>query len=191
MADKKLIYVENNVYANQTTGEVIKGTLKKVVKIPQEPNYVKLYLDAILYISDIPEGITGVMLEILKRMPFADKKQKIALTKSIKEDIAEALNVSESYVRKSISQLTKGKLLLHTGSARSCCYIINPHIFGRGEWKDIEELQLHVIFNAKGKSFWTEVQKSKKNIIDSMNEEMTKQKLAELEKGESLTTVLP
>lgn len=176
MADRKLIYVENNVLAESLTGEVIKGSSKKVVKIPQEVDYVKLYLDTIMYISDMPEGITGILLEILRRMPFADKKQKVALTKSIKEDIAESLNVSESYVRKAISQLAKGKILLHTGSERSSCYIINPHIFGRGEWKDIEELKLHITFNAKGKTFWGEVKKSKN---DETVTEMMERKAAE------------
>lgn len=54
MADRKLIYVENNVLAESLTGEVIRGSSKKVVKIPQEVDYVKLYLDTIMYISDMP-----------------------------------------------------------------------------------------------------------------------------------------
>ena len=164
--EQKIIYVENSLMADSQTGEVISAKSKKVVKIPQEPDYVKLYLNAVMYISDMPEGISSVMSSILKRMPFADKKQKVVLTKSIKQDIAEELNVSESYVRKSIALLTKGNMILHTGSVRSCCYIINPHIFGRGEWKDIEELQLHIKFNHKGKSFWTEIKKSEQSTSD-------------------------
>lgn len=148
---------------NETTGEVISSRETHTLKIPGEPNFVKLYIDAVMYISDIPTGVSKIMLCILKRLPYADsKEQGIQINKYVRTRIAEELGVTEEYVKKSIMALVKGHLLIHDDTTkRSCNYKVNPYVFGKGEWKDIEELRLNVKFNAEGKTFWGEVQKSK------------------------------
>lgn len=156
---KKIIHSTKETLKIGATGETLEKVKKSVYKIPQEPSYVKLYLGAIPYLCDLQERHSAVLMAILRRMPFADSpNQHISLSKLIKHEIAQEIGKSDSYVAHAISDLAKGRVLIHNdGSPRSTCYRVNPHIIARGEWKDIEELRLHVSFNAEGKTFWSEV----------------------------------
>lgn len=160
---RKIIESVEESLTNNITEEVFAKTKKVVYRVAQEPAYVKLYLNTIMYICDLQERHASVLMAILRRMPFADNIcQQISLSKGIKQDIAKEIGKTESYVSHAISDLSKGKILIHNDSSkRSTCYQVNPHIFARGDWKDIEELKLHITFNAKGKTFCGEVQKSK------------------------------
>lgn len=143
-------------------GEILKK--QEAIKYDNEPDYIKVYLDAIMFLSEMPQGISDVMKCILKRVPWANANdQRIVLTKPIKESIAADIGKSEKYVSDSISTLTKGKLLFRVGSVRSACYLVNPHIFGRGSWEDVKKAQLQINFDFEKceKTFWAEVQKSK------------------------------
>lgn len=159
---RKITSLTETRIVNETTGEVISARETNVIHIPGEPNFIKLYLDAVMYISDIPTGVSKVMFCVLKRLPYADSnEQGIQINKYVRTKIADELGVSEEYIKKSIIALVKGQLLIHDNTTkRSCNYKVNPYVFGKGECKDIEELRLNVNFNAKGKTFWGEVKKS-------------------------------
>ena len=130
----------------------------------QEPPYVKLYLDAVLYLSDMPKGHSPIMLSIIKRIPWANQEQGIAINSSVKRLIAKELNCSVTKIDHAITDFVKGELLIREDIG---LYRINPYIFGRGEWKDIAELRLHVTFNVQGKTIMGEViRKSHKPTID-------------------------
>lgn len=160
---RKILNQTSSTIINEQTGEIISSKETSTIKISIEPSFVKLYLDAVMYIADVPTSIANVVCCILKRLPYADSKSnEIVLNKCVRQKIAEEIGYSEAYVKKSIINLVKGKLLIHDDSTkRSCNYQVNPYIFGKGEWKDIEELRLHIKFNSEGKTFWGEVQKAK------------------------------
>lgn len=166
---RKIIRKESETFSDSTTGKTFAKYEKSLVSIPQEPAYVKLYLDAVLYLSDVPEGITAVLYAILPYVPYADNPNQIfSLPKPIKKQIADRIGRSERYVKDAIISLVKGRVLIHDDSSpRSTCYSMNPYIFARGNWKDIEELRLHVNFNAHGKTFWTEVKNADGSISSS------------------------
>lgn len=156
---RKVVESVEESLTNNISGEILAKTKKIVYRVAQEPAYVKLYFNTIMYICDLQERHTSVLMAILKRMPFADNVcQQISLTKGIKQDIANEIGKTESYVSHAISDLSKGKILIHNDSSkRSTCYQVNPHIFARGDWKDIEELQLKINFNAQGTTFMSQV----------------------------------
>lgn len=156
---RKIIESVEESLTNNITEEVFAKTKKVVYRVAQEPAYVKLYLNTIMYICDLQERHASVLMAILRRMPFADNIcQQISLSKGIKQDIAKEIGKTESYVSHAISDLSKGKILIHNDSSkRSTCYQINPHIFARGDWKDIEELQLKINFTAQGTTFMSQV----------------------------------
>ena len=159
---RKVTSKTSSTIISEETGELISSQETVTMKIPTEPNFIKLYLDAVMYISYVPTSVSKVMMCILKRLPYADsKEQGVIINKYVRLKIANEIGCSEDYVKKSIIALVKGKLLIHDNSSkRSCNYIVNPYVFGKGEWKDIEELRLSVKFNSEGKTFWGEVKKS-------------------------------
>lgn len=113
----------------------------------KEPNYIKLYLDNILYLKDLPSGLNTILLAFLKRMSY---ENQIVLNAGIKRMIAKETGVSMSSINNAITKFTKGDILkrIETG-----VYQVNPHLFGKGEWSDIAKIRLEVIFEPNGKSF--------------------------------------
>lgn len=147
----------------------------------KEPPYIKFYLDTVMYLSDLQTRHANVLMAILKFAPFADfERQYIIINRRIKMQIAEAIGASESFVNHALADLAKGRILIHDDSSpRSSSYQINPHIIARGDWKDIEKLRLNIDFDARGKTFWSEIQIQKKLAEDKKYGERQAEELAE------------
>ena len=154
---------------NQKTVETVvteNGELKHhqenyLIQYESEPNYVKLYLDTVLYLSDLPKGYNGILLGILKYMTYSNPTnvhggQVIYFNSEMKRNIAEELSVSVQRVNQAISDFTKGKILERVGTGT---YRVNPYLFGKGDWQDIAEIRMKVTFNAEGKTVMSEIEK--------------------------------
>lgn len=55
-------------------GELVSKRANKTLSWGAEPSYIKLYLQDILYLSDIPNKHTQVLYELLKRSTYAGDK---------------------------------------------------------------------------------------------------------------------
>lgn len=155
----KTAQIETINFIDYKTGELKESTEAVSINYGSEPDFIKLYLNTIMYLEDMPQGISNVLMCILKRIPYMDEEdQSVYLPSEVKKRIAKKIGKSEQYVSDSITALIKGKILFRVGSKHSTCYQVNPHIFGRGHWKDIKKLQLHINFESTGTTFWTEVQ---------------------------------
>lgn len=151
-----------NQYVEKTIVDENGNTLKKesntVYSVPTEPPYVKMYLDTILYLKDLPKGHNPILMSILKRLPWANQEQDIALNAGIKRKIAKEVGCSVSKVNNAITDLVKGEVLFRTDVG---VYQVNPHLFGRGEWNDIAKLRLEVTFDKNGKTILGEIERFK------------------------------
>jgi len=132
-----------------------------LIQYDTEPNYVKLYLDTVLYLSDLPKGYSGILFAFLKYMTYSNASslhggQVIYFNSAMKKAIASDLNISISRINHAISDFTKGKLLerIDVGT-----YRVNPYLFGKGDWQDISEIRMKVTFNAEGKTVMSEIEK--------------------------------
>lgn len=104
----------------------------------REPNYIKLYLDTVLYLKDLPKGLNTILYALLKRMSYGNQ---LVLNAALKRQIAKEIELSVSSINNAITKFVKGELLerIDTG-----LYRVNPHIFGKGEWKDIAKIRMEV-----------------------------------------------
>ncbi|NLM05289.1 MAG: hypothetical protein GX214_09745 [Clostridiales bacterium] len=134
--------------------------------VDAEPPYVKMYLDTILYLKDLPRTHNPILHCILMRIPWANQNQDIAINAHIKRQIAKEVNCSESKVNNAISDLVKGEVIYRVGVGT---YQVNPHFFGRGQWTDIEELRLNITFNGKGKTIMGEIERKSKKKSENEN----------------------
>ena len=149
-------YVEK-IMVNEN-GNTIKKELNTVYSVPAEPPFVKMYLDTILYLKDLPKGHNPILMSILKRLPWANQEQDIALNAGIKRKIAKEVGCSVSKVNNAITDLVKGEVLFRIDVG---VYQVNPHLFGRGEWNDIAKLRLEVTFDKNGKTILGEIERYK------------------------------
>lgn len=142
-------------------GNIVSLEQYKTFSFKSEPNFIKIYLDNILYLTDMPNNLSSLMFELLKVLTYADRGHRIILNATIKKEIASRLKISEQSLRNQIHTLKKGKILYQNPSEIGV-YYVNPYLFGKGDWEDISkirEIKIEVAYSMEGKSFTTVVSK--------------------------------
>lgn len=137
---KKITYQRDLV--DIETGE--KTTVDQVVRIPTEPNYVKVYIDGVLHYADCPAWQSKILHALLRRIDWGNE---IAIPSGRKKEIAKDLGIEVGTLDNAISKFVKNNILRKKSTG---IFIANPHYFGRGEWKDILKLRLTVDFSSEG-----------------------------------------
>lgn len=127
----------------------------------KEPPYVKMYLDTILYLKDLPKGYNAILLSFLKHMSYADSSdpQVIYINQAMKKKIAKDLGVSLSRINNAITDLVKGEVFERIDIG---AYRVNANLFGKGEWQDIARLRLNITFDSNGKTIMGTIEKKNK-----------------------------
>jgi len=141
-------------------GELLAYDTNTTYSVGNEPPYVKMYLDTILYLKDLPKGYNPILLSILKRLPWANQEQGIAINASVKRMMAKEIGCSVTRIDHALTDFVKGELLYRIDKG---LYNVNPMLFGRGEWADIAKLRLEITFDGKGKTIMGEIERKKQN----------------------------
>lgn len=136
-------------------GEILNSEITSV-QFEQEPEYVKLYVKDVVKYNDLPGGMYKVLLILLRNMSYGNV---IPAYMPVKKMIAEEVGVGVSYVNKCINEFYVKGLLIR--KARGL-YIADPELFGKGKWRDIQELKLVIEYYKNG----TKTIKSNINKID-------------------------
>ena len=150
--------VETSIIDNKT-GELISKRANKTLSWGTEPSYIKLYLQDILYLSDMPTKHSAILYELLKRSAYAGEKDgmQVIINASLKRRIKNALNLKNvGSISNAITDFVKGKILYRVDVGM---YNFNPWLFGKGDWQDIARLRLEINYEEiKGKTFKTNVE---------------------------------
>ena len=137
-------------------GEIVSKRANQTLSWGAEPSYIKLYLQDILYLSDMPKHHEKILFELLKRATYAGEKDgmQIALNASVKKRIATELGIQNiRSINNALSDLVKGKVLYRVDTG---LYNLNPYLFGKGDWQDISRLRLEINYDEiKGRTFKT------------------------------------
>lgn len=145
----QIVYSETNRIVNHETGEVTQTVDNKVVRLNQEPDFIKVYLQDINKIFELSKGCTPALYEILKKMNY---EGHITLNKYIKEICAKNAGMTLNSFNNCITDLTKKDILKRLAQG---VYIANPNIFGKGSWTEISkqrEFYLTIKYTKEGKS---------------------------------------
>jgi len=149
MAMKQNIYQETTIHRDLNTGEVATVEHTNVVKLPTEPAYVKLYLDDIQKLYDLPNNT--ILYELLRRMNFDGE---VVLNSSEKKKIAAKLDIKVQTIDNYLFKLKAADVFtsIETGT-----YLPNPSLFGRGDWlkildrrKKYESIKMNVTYGEDG-----------------------------------------
>lgn len=147
--------VETSVF-DEKTGEIVSKRANKTLSWGAEPSYIKLYLQDVLYLSDMPVKHSAILYELLKRASYAGSEEgmQVIINASLKRRIQESLGMkSVGSISNAITDLVKGKILYRVDTGM---YNFNPYLFGKGDWQDVSRLRLEVNYDdIKGKTFKT------------------------------------
>lgn len=129
------------------TGAVVSERTYQQFSAETEPDFIKLYLNDIVLLNNLPKASSGILYQILSGMNY---ENIIVLNKFIRERIANKLNLKLNTVDHAIVNFIEQGLITKIGAGT---YFANPKLFARGKWKDIKQLRLSITYNADGRSF--------------------------------------
>jgi hypothetical protein len=132
------------IITNIQTGEIL--TQKSYTKsiIEREPDFVKVYLKDIVRLKDLPKNSENVLNLLLKSMSY---KNIIPAYAPIKRMICSELDMKMDTLNRAIDNLYKAGVLIRVERG---IYMADPNLFGKGEWKDINNLRLIIQYNKDG-----------------------------------------
>lgn len=139
-------------------GEIISKRANRVLSWGDEPAYIKLYLQDVMYLSDMPKQYASVTMALLKRVSYAGDKDGmcVVFAPRIKKSICDELGWKRtSSLDNALHKLVKGKILEHIDRS---IYRFNPYLFGKGDWQDISRLRMEVNYSEiQGRTFMTNI----------------------------------
>ena len=130
---KKAIEVTTKI--DYTTGEVKETSSVRRYR-GDEPNYIKLYLADISYMHGLPTTTSDVLNELLQYVTYGT--QEIMLNSTAKKRIAEVAGMSSRTLDNRLQELAKSGIIHRVATGT---YILNPYLFGKGDWKTISSLR--------------------------------------------------
>lgn len=142
---KNAVSVETETTIDTQTGELIQQTETVLTKVyDQEPDYVKLYTADIGKLLELPGCCPEVLSCIASHMAYGNI---IVLYGPIKEIMMAELNMNRNTFNKAIDELYKAGILIRHSRA---CYVVDPELFGKGQWKDVKKLRLSIEYLPNG-----------------------------------------
>lgn len=154
-AMSNVIYQNIERFIDNRSGEITESRKCEVVRHPAEPPYIKLYIDELCALIEVPSSHKRLLLLLLRKL---DYDGYITLSTRYRRQICDILGVKDQTFRNRLRELVKYQLLLHEGLNE---YQANPFYFARGEWKKIVEqrqaFQMKIVYTPQGKSVTTEV----------------------------------
>lgn len=173
---------EQELVVDSETGKV-KSEIKRHtqrVRYSKEPNYVKLYLDHLSRFKGLQLSLNPILAEFLKHTSYAEPMDEnggmvLFLNKPLKEIIAKRCEVSLSRVDHAVTEFVKKGYMRRLDLGM---YQFNPFFFGKGEWKDIENIRATFDYGT-GEAI-AEIVKTEEQAMNIATEEIarnTKEKL--------------
>ena len=118
----KIVQLEQKTEVDYETGQVTKQTNSKVINLPQEPPYVKMYIDDVGKLLDVPPGPRMVLYQLVRKL---DYEGFISLTPAARERIAKACDISVRTMSNYLTMLSASGILRHAGRGE---YEMNPNL---------------------------------------------------------------
>lgn len=145
---KDVLYRVEKQIVDNTSGEVQEETTVRRIRVQREPEFVKMYLNDLMYISNMPikggttAGRLAVLFELVKLMKYGTNQ--VAVSTGERRKIAAALELHDLTVQRYISDFQKAKIMIKEDVG---LYTMNPHFFAKGEWKEIGQMKMNIKFD--------------------------------------------
>lgn len=178
------VKMSEEIVERDKDGKIVNHRINKTISWGSEPSFIKLYLQDLLYLSDVPSGLERILYALLKRMSYAgdENGMEIIVNASLKRRICEELGIKNiGSVSNAITNLVKGEILIRKDVG---IYQFNPYLFGRGDWQDICRLRVEIDYSAisgKNKDDTPRTFKTVCEYKDAESKKTEKQKFEDVE----------
>lgn len=138
------------------TGQILHKTENKTLTYEDEPAYIKLYLQDILYLNDMPKQYAGLTSALLRRISYASDNYGMCVTlvPLVKKAICEEMGWKKvQTLDNALKKLVAGKILYRIDRG---IYKFNPFLYGKGDWQTISRMRLEINYDEiRGRTFQT------------------------------------
>lgn len=142
---KKVVYEESTVYIDNSTGEVSDVRQKRITRQESEDNFVKLYVKDMSMLYGLTRTEMCVLYELLRK---TDYENIVSLNSYMRSKIAEVLNIKVNTITNALKGLCNSSLIKKIALNT---YLVNPTIFARGNWSNVQELRVEFSYNENGR----------------------------------------
>ena len=120
---------------DNNTGELLsdKTNIIDIARMPDEPAYVKFYIEDLSFLNRLTAGETRILLYV---SACANYKGEVMMPLGIKKRIATSADLSVQAVSNAITKFCSKSILKRLDVG---LYELNPDYFARGKWREIRE----------------------------------------------------
>lgn len=147
----KITY-RNTHTERDANGKETKTSEDKGYRYDSEPPHIKIYLQDVLYLADMPGRYNSLLRALFCRLGWDNR---IVLNAALKRIIANEIGATLATVDNYLTDLVKGDILIREDKG---LFVLNPYYFGKGKWTDIEDLRIEINYTPqKGRTFATTI----------------------------------
>jgi hypothetical protein len=145
----RITYENTRESIDFTTGEIVHQENVVHKKIGAEPNYIKLYIKTLMTFKELPTTCSPILIALLEYMTYADVKQEqggqlLVVNGFVKQNISKALGIKVNTIEQALGKFVKAGIFKRIATGT---FQVNPHIIGRGEWRNISAIRATFDFN--------------------------------------------
>lgn len=139
------VYESDTSIIDSTTGEILQQehTLKK--RTSTEPDYIKVYYQAMMAVNQISEIPLDFLLALSAQIGFANGERIYFYNnKTTRRAISDYCGIGDNMTAKYIRRAVDKGILFSTPDRGT--YEVNPWLIAKGRWEHIRELQANFQF---------------------------------------------
>lgn len=136
------LYEINNQVVDVNSGEIIRQERQTKARTSTEPDYIKVYYQAMMAVHDITDVPIAFILGLADCINYANKDTEAMLffnNKTTRRKLADIMGVTDSMIAKYIKKCTDCGVLFKTTDRGT--YEVNPWLIAKGKWDNIKILQ--------------------------------------------------
>lgn len=146
MGGGKTVYQEITKEVDHITGELKMTSDRKVVKKNSTPDFIMLFTQTAPMLADakLTAAQSQTLFEILSS--YVSRNNLCIINTATKDAIAQKYGLKYTTVDQNVRALVDKQIILRqtVEGQRGSQYFLNPHVFGKGSWTDIEALRYEI-----------------------------------------------
>jgi len=123
------------------TGEILDTLKDREQKTPKTPDFGMVFTQDLGYLKNLQGGDAKLLFGLFG---VVDRNNELTLNKARKDSLANKIGLSTKTINSSINRLKNHEILVHVDRG---IYKLNPYIFGKGQWKNIHEFRMELVYD--------------------------------------------
>lgn len=141
------IYESDTSIIDSSTGEILRQEHATKRKTSSEPDYIKVYYQAMMAVNEISEIPLDFLLALSAQIGFANGDRILFYNnKTTRRAISDYCEIGDNMTAKYIKRSVEKGILFTTEDRGT--YEVNPWLIAKGKWEHIKELQANFHFVA-------------------------------------------